>query len=59
MENLIAIEMELRNITTQLTEINERLDNLGYLSELEEIASAIRRISPKSSERFHLPKPRK
>lgn len=58
MDNTAIIE-ELKNISEQLTEISEKLDNLSYLSELEEISSAIRKLSPESQRKHILPRPKK
>ena len=50
---------ELKGIKEQLKEINEKLDNLSYLSEMEEISSALRKLSPASQRKFIKPKPKK
>jgi len=55
------VKTELKEIKQQLEEINKKLDYLEYLSkleELDEIASAIRRLSPEPQRRHRLPSPK-
>ena len=53
------IESTLMEISEQLKEINVKLDNLSYLSELEEISSALRKLSPDPTREFVKPRPKK
>ena len=50
---------ELRDIKEQLQEINNKLDDLSYLSQLEEIAAAISKLSPDPTKQFVKPKLKK